>query len=267
MAWRPGQRANDRALEAPYEDVPDHILAGLWAWVQTSCAQDGGRTRPLGVHLRIPLPNDYASAMAALAKKCEDDRTFLLDIVEALLEMFGWDENRAAALRALLRNANSAYDVNDTWNGLMLRVTPEVKDQVQAVVDAAIGSPGDHLKNAWDEAYGRKPDPVKSYSESIKAVESALAPIVSPANLKATLGTIIRDVKAKPSKWEFAIADGNVSGVETVLKMTQVLWDGQTSRHGGVGTTRAETSEEARAAVHLAATLVQFAVGGSFSVA
>lgn len=103
----------------------------------------------------------------------------MLDLVEALLELFGFDSNRAATLKSLLRNANSAYDVNDRWDGLVLRVTPEVKDQVQAVVDTATGSPGDHLRDAWNEAYGRTPDPVKSYSESIKAVESALAPIVS----------------------------------------------------------------------------------------
>jgi hypothetical protein len=46
--------------------------------------------------------------------------------------------------------------------------------------------------------------------------------------------------------------------------MMWMLWQGQTSRHGGLGPTRAETPDEARAAVHLAASLVQFGVSGAF---
>lgn len=188
-----------------------------------------------------------------------------------MLELFShesaWDTDRAEQLEHLLYSANSAYAVNETNSGLEMRIVPEVRDQVQSVVDLATGSPGDHLRDAWNEAYGRTADPVKAYSESIKAVESAMAPIVSPANLKATLGTMIKDIGVKPAKWTFEIADGRASGVDTVLAMMQVLWDGQTSRHGGVNPTRPETVDEARTAVHLAATLVQFAVGGSFQLA
>ena len=86
-------------------------------------------------------------------------------------------------------------------------------------------------------------------------------------NDKQTLGTMIRDVAAKPSKWDFVIIDGAVGGVDTVLAMMRMLWDGQTSRHGGVNPTRDETDDEAKAAVHFAATLVQFGVSGAFSVA
>ena len=219
------------------------------------------------MHLRMALSGRSATERVSnYVDLCNAGKLPMLDIVEALLELYGWDDMRGEMLKTLLSNANSAYDVNATWSGLTLRVTPEVKAQVQAVVDAAVGSSGDHLRDAWNEAYGRAADPVKSYSESIKAVESAFAPIISPNNTKATLGTIIRDVRVKPSRWKFAIGDGAPGGVDTVLGMMQTLWDGQTSRHGGVATTRTETPAEARAAVHLSATLVQFAVGGSFKM-
>jgi hypothetical protein len=78
---------------------------------------------------------------------------------------------------------------------------------------------------------------------------------------------MIKDVSNKPSKWKFVVANANGSGVETVLQMMRTLWEGQTSRHGGPAPTRVETSDEARAAVHLAATLVQFGVSGAFQVA
>ncbi|MFI6986560.1 hypothetical protein ACIBSV_49580 [Embleya sp. NPDC050154] len=47
--------------------------------------------------------------------------------------------------------------------------------------------------------------------------------------------------------------------------MMQLLWDGQTSRHGKQTPTRPETLEEARAAVHAAAILVQWFVSGAFT--
>jgi hypothetical protein len=253
-------------LEAPYEDVPEHLAQPLWEWIggsfHTWHEVREERLTEVALHMRLRLPSlDPFSAFAARANA---DHEFVLDLTEALLELYGYDNGRAPQLQSILVAANSAYRVRDDMRGLELTVMPEVKDQVQAVVDAASGHAGDHLRNAWNEAYGRQADPVKSYSESIKAVESAMADVVSPQNGKQTLGTMVRDITGKPSKWEFEIQNGNASGVETVLAMLKVLWDGQTSRHGGSKPTRAETVAEARAAVHLAATLVQFAVGKSF---
>jgi hypothetical protein len=215
----------------------------------------------------MPLSaGSYSDQTRVYLNRCNDEPDFMLDVVEAMLERYGWDDGRALALNDLLRAANSAYTVKGSRDGLELRVAAGVKELVQEAVDAAGGSAGDHLANAWNEAYGRNHDAVKSYSESIKAVEAALAPHVSPQNPKQTLGTMIRDVAAKPSKWEFEIADGHVSNVETMLNMMRTLWDGQTSRHGGVTPTRPESIEAARAAVHLGATLVQWGVSGTFRV-
>lgn len=268
MPWRPGTRAQQRAIEAPYEDVPDHLAPPLMSWID-GCFQSEYEFRfermpDVAIRLRIQVPRAYDAARRELYRLCSEDRGFILDIVEVMLELYGRDGSRSATLDSLLTAANSAYGVRDDARGLELRIVPEVKEQVQSVIDVATGSPGDHLRNAWNEAYGLNPDPTKAYSESIKSVEAAMAPVVSPANLRATLGTIIKDVEAKPEKWIFEIADGRADGVDTVLRMMQVLWDGQSSRHGGVEPTRAETAGEARAAVHLAATLTQFAVGKTF---
>lgn len=272
MAWKPGQRKAERALEDPYEDVPAHLAQPLWDWIEeglqecASSSYDTSRLLALGLHLRIPLRGGGYDQVQTLRKHCSESQTNLLTITEAMLELWGWDRQRAEYLQGLLALSNSLYRVTDDWKGLEEVVAPGVKQQVQAVVTSASGSAGDHLTNAWNEAYGRQHDPVKAYSEAIKAVECALAPIISPQNLKQTLGTMIKDVAAKPSKWKFVIADGNVGGVDTLLHMMRMLWDGQTSRHGGLTPTRPETLEEARAAVHCAATLVQYGVSGAFSV-
>lgn len=256
MAWRPKARAAQRALEDPYENVPEHLAQPLFNWIASAFADgyhvDMDRFEELAIHLRTTIPGkSYNAKTEYLRMRANEDATVMLDLAEALLELYGWDGHRAIELDNLLTAANSLYRVEDGGRGLEERVAPGVKDAVAGVVTSAAGSAGDHLADAWNEAYGRQHDPVKSYSESIKAAEAALAARVSPQNGKQTLGTMIRDVSAKPSKWEFAIADGHVGGVETVLHMMRMLWDGQTSRHGGVNPTRSETLDEARAAVHL----------------
>lgn len=253
--------------------MPPHLAQPLWNWVEGGFRNDvyGGDTERLeqiAIDLRMPLrAGSVSEQIGTYLAGCNEDEDFVLDLVEALLERYAWDNRRALELQDLLRNANSAYAVKDSWDGLEERVAPGVKEAVAAAVDAAGGSAGDHLLNAWNEAYGRNQDPAKAYSEAIKAVEAALAPHVSPQNSKQTLGTMIKDVSQKPSKWKFVVADTNGSGVEAVLQMMRTLWEGQTSRHGGTAPTRVETSDEARAAVHLAASLVQFGVSGAFRAA
>jgi hypothetical protein len=261
-----------------HEDVPAHLRHQLWTWTAgyinlNSRGTGAQKVRDIANHMRY----DFAQApqlavhaspeqrmRAYIERRCQEPEE-QLRIIEFLLPSV--HESSAKVLEDVLRLGNSAYAVSSDGKRLEMRATPEVKTQVEAVVASAAGSAGDHLANAWNEAYGREPDPVKSYSESVKSVEAALAQHVSPQNGKQTLGTMIRDVSAKPSKWKFTIADGNVGGIDTVLHMMRMLWDGQTSRDGGVNPTRDETPEEAKAAVHLAATLVEFGISAAFSVA
>lgn len=257
--------------------MPDHLLTPMWAWFEGMVTDDSATMRDLGIHLRMVLPNvdtyaGSAQAMRQFADTFSGDRGLMLDAIEFLLERFcdttlyRHRRQEAKALENLLDSGNSLFRVKDDLTGLEMRAVPEVQQQVQAVVDSAKGSAGDHLADAWNQAYGRSNDPVKSYSESIKAVEASLAPVVSSKNLKATLGTMIGEVRSNPSLYQFAIAEGATShAVQTVLGLMQVLWEGQTSRHGGVKPTRHETVEEAQAAVHIAATLVQWATSGAFS--
>ena len=51
--------------------------------------------------------------------------------------------------------------------------------------------PAQHLRDAWQKAWGRSPDASAAYTNAVRAVEAAYAPIVSPKNGQATLGSII----------------------------------------------------------------------------
>ncbi|MYW06643.1 hypothetical protein GT354_51865 [Streptomyces sp. SID3343] len=129
------------------------------------------------------------------------------------------------------------------------------------------GSAGEHLAAAWTAAYGIQPDPVSAYSHCIKAVECAAHAIVEPNKDRATLGTMLGALKSIPHKFDLNIATaaGYADPIEAPRTMMRLLWDGQTSRHGKQTPTRPETLEEARAAVHAAATLVQWYVSGAIT--
>jgi hypothetical protein len=113
-----------------------------------------------------------------------------------------------------------------------------------------------HLTSAWNHAFGRNPDPSRAYAESIKAVEAAAIPVVSPNNSKATLGTVLGDLKAAPQKWQLVLSRPSTTGiapVEVVTHLVSLLWANQTDRHAPVQPIDQSQAEEA---VHIALMLV-----------
>ncbi|WPW32680.1 hypothetical protein P6B95_38460 [Streptomyces atratus] len=139
----------------------------------------------------------------------------------------------------------------------------------QAVVDAdaapAVGSAAEHLATAWGAAYGLHPDPVRAYSEAIKAVGCAAHSVVQPNHGRATLGTMLGKFKGNArAKFTTALStQSSNDAIAPVEAMMRALWDGQTSRHGKQTPTVPETLEAARAGLHLAATLVQWFASGA----
>jgi hypothetical protein len=90
-------------------------------------------------------------------------------------------------------------------------------------------------------------------------------PIVSPNDPTATLGKMIADIRVKPSKWKVHLEPSNSSDpVLEVVNMCDLLWKSQHTRHGVPDAeVRTEmTTEEAAAALHLAATLVHWFSSG-----
>ena len=245
--------------------MPDHLRQALTDWAIGAFFDlnnlAGQRYPEVAIHMRA---KQRPSGVGWWMEKCKSG-TFVLDLIQALLELYGYDGRRSHDLESILVRGNSMYTVAESARSLETRVEDGVRESVSEAIDSAGGSAGDHLVLAWNAAYGREPDPVRSFSESIKAVEYALATHVSPTNERQTLGTMIRDIKAKPSKWSFVIEGKGSRSIDTLLGMMETLWDGQTSRHGS-SSSRNETPEEARAAIHLAAALVQFGATGAFCI-
>ncbi|MDQ1051721.1 hypothetical protein QFZ76_009957 [Streptomyces sp. V4I2] len=173
------------------------------------------------------------------------DSMDLLDIVDVIL---GWEQPEGdewigiggdfeGRLARILDAAGSAYRVDDAGTGLEERVVPTVPDAVsQTIADASTapdaGSAAEHLSLSWQAAYGLHPDPVRAYSEAIKAVESAAHAVVEPNNSKATLGTMLRVIRDAAPKFTTTLGAGSTAPAEAMMR---ALWEGQTSRHGGQG--------------------------------
>ena len=74
-----------------------------------------------------------------------------------------------------------------------------------------------------------------------------------------------RDLKQAPGKWELAILgpDRAPRDISSLLAMLELLWQGQSDRHGGVAPTVPIPSDAADMAVHLAVSLVQWFQSGA----
>ncbi|MFF1679069.1 hypothetical protein ACFVYG_23900 [Streptomyces sp. NPDC058256] len=166
-------------------------------------------------------------------------------------------------LKQLLADGLSAYAVRADGRALVRRVDSTVAalvgDTAHAAQQAQRGSAAAHLRRAYAEAYALHPDPVRAYSESVKAVESAMHETLEPNNTKATMGTMLRELRQHPDRFVVALPGKSGSeGVTMVESMVSLLWTGQVSRHGGKQPTQGETDAQARMAVHLAGALVQW---------
>ncbi|MFJ3630380.1 hypothetical protein ACIPQ3_30250 [Streptomyces albidoflavus] len=214
-----------------------------------------------------PLTNRYGSPTYVLPLR-QAVGSQLLDVVDEILHSRAADDWEIRALGEMLDDAGSAYRVSEARDGLEERVAPAVREAVrQTMADAAAGpaagSAADHLAAAWQAAYGRSPDPVRAYSEAIKAVEGAAHAVIQPNNAKATLGTMLGELKNARHKFTVTIDSPDDDAVLLAEAMMRTLWTGQTSRHGSQTGTVPETLEAARAGVHLAATLVQWFISGA----
>jgi hypothetical protein len=273
------RQAGIGAEDVPYEGVPGHLEPVLQNWVSDRLHEVDGLDEELQLRLRADW--DLASS----------DGEDLLDVVDGILhwhpdltwedgdepadgepnpevdakfdaELQAW-RRLATRLEYLLEVAGSAWRVNKRADGLERRIDETIIAAASAAADAATPDARTHLANAWRAAYGRKPDPDKAYDEAVLAVEAVACPLVSPRNDRATLGTVIRDLRNQTVQWELAFGDtsGQPAGISRLIEMLALLWEGQ-SRHAGSPNSRYQTQVEAEGAVHLAATLVQWLTGG-----
>ncbi|MBO3664046.1 hypothetical protein [Microbacterium stercoris] len=276
MAWH-RRGADPEELAALHPGVPTWLRRFLLAWVEVVAYE--GSDYPYGtgrkpnalllaeyetsIRRSVSLVNEF-QAGGADRLLIEMGEAEFLDFVDFLIykveEQASGDSRRALAkLETILADAGSEWRVGSRagFASLEKRVPEGVVEAAESTITGS-GSAGALLSESWHAAFGRNPDTEEAYEKAIKAVEEAGAHVVTPNNKKATLGSMIRDMKAqKDWKLDLPTPDADVP-----LKMAEALWVGQESRHGGNGY-RKPTQAEAEAAVLLAVPLVQWFTSGA----
>jgi hypothetical protein len=249
-----------------YDGVPKHLRGALTGWFESCWPEENDEHRVLYDHLLLRLHVDHL----APGQMSEDE---LLDAVDAMLAWGPSSKDYLAGrvsanvsrghLKEILRIAASTWRVRDDGRGLERRVDDTVTAAVQQAVRTARDDAAAHLAAAWSAVYGRNPDPDRAYDEAVLAVEAVACPLICPNNGRRTLGTVIADLRNQTARWELVIGDstGQPAGPERLVEMLSLLWQGQ-SRHAGAPNSRRQNQAEAEAAVHLAATVVQWFTAG-----
>ena len=259
--WRPlhAREAGEPVISQTSDSASVSLEMALRSWIYE--ALDDEDAKRIAVRLDIPDALDHTSALYDEPTPYE-----MYEIIDAILylqpSVADYFVTERQSLQHLLDDSHSVYTIRLDGRGLENRAdstaTAALADSItnaNARVDA--GSAGDHLATAWAHAFAIHPDPVKAYSESIKAVEAAAHAIIEPNNAKATMGTMLGHMRSHPTDFLLMLPSPGVT-IDAVIGMMAALWAGQTSRHASQNPTRPETVEEARAAVHIAVALVEW---------
>jgi hypothetical protein len=273
-AWTPLSRRSAGLPPAePVETVPDWLYPRLAEWLYHVLQFTDGPVMVLRPgHGLTDTTRDIMIRVRTATQPwllAAEDPT-LLDAIDATVAHGDWvvdgwtNYGNPDTLERMLAAANFAWRVNADWRGLERRIDPIVTAAVTATIRTASAEAAGHIAAAWDACHGRQPDPDKAYAEAVKAVEAAACALVLPANGSATMGTVRDHLRDAPAKWDLVLPrkDGNAGPVTPVVEMLTALWEGQRSRHAGTASSRRQTQAEAEAAVHLAATLVQWLTAG-----
>lgn len=281
--WRPlsvREGGDKDKYDGPHEGVPDWLFPPLWGWVDallppvrvTMSPYPAGiaiyRRMAAALRTRFDAQNDRdgTTVERGLYDYVSYDPSRLLDVAGWVLDnMLGRDANGYAAVRSLnevLATAGSVYEVSEDEQDrfyLSRRVTEEMKASAQDAMRPADKATS-HLAAAWRAVYGRNPNPGHGYVQAVKAVEVVAIPVVSPKSASATLGTVIRDMRAAPANWRIELHHPNRE--DQTLAFVQALdliWKGQL-RHGDPrpDVPLDVTLPEAEAALNLAIPVVKW---------
>lgn len=274
-AWTP-LGASEEELETFLqlrEGLPDYMTESVIGWIRARKSnerdylswdflidfQTASKT-PLGVP--DSTMSGFKQMAAFLRNLPPQTMANLLDFILSTIPVKGY-ASWTNGLETILAKGGSSWAVGIRGgrNGLVARMPSSVVDVVASVTSASDRA-GAKLSQAWDKAYGPDAQPTDAYVAAVRAVEILICPLVSPKSDRATLGTVIRDLRNQSGSWTFAMKHGDGTDTSTeVVAVLQLLWKGQNDRHGS-GDYADVTIEEAQAAVLLASTVVGWLAKG-----
>ena len=173
-----------------HEGVPAWLKESMLDWIKRRCGDlpqvylRGDLRDPIQLELRVSLPMRLSQLPTEM----------YLDVIDYRLRHYRRTRFNVPIhedLEDILKKGGSAWRA--TERGLERQVEETLQATAESIFEAG-DHPASYLRDAWHKAWGRNPDASGPYREAVRAVETAYAPIVSPKNDPATLGTIIADI-------------------------------------------------------------------------
>jgi uncharacterized protein YqgV (UPF0045/DUF77 family) len=265
------------------KNIPEEaLLEGVPAWMRSSIERfiaqkitghdvaEVGRSWNAKMHnvdaieryLQIQLEGStptttYQNVMQYVGQ--DDERC--LDVVEAILATESHVQYSISPLNTILTTSGSKWMAVMQDSGqatLEERVSESAQNAFAIAVKESDFTTQQFLKTAWSDAFGRNPNASSAYSNSIKAIEAASWQAITPNDNKATLGTMLGELRSNIGRWKTSINDKSVDqGITVVKDIMQHIWDGQTDRHGTANTI-APSQEAAEQAILYAVVICNF---------
>jgi len=270
-AWRPVVPTGNE--EALVEEFPKYLREAVFEWLRTQAGvQSGNLYAEKFVEFQNAARTDLGftsgqymswkdTVLPHLRKVGHRDFTNLVDYFASRSY---WPGGTPHPLESILSSGGSAWTVT-RWNGQSARLTKRVADGVRAAVEPqlkATDAASRKLQEAWLDAYGTNPRASVAYSHAVVAVETAALSLMPTGKAEPTLASVFSLLEGENPKWTLIFRDSDKApNPMTLAAMMRTLWRGHESRHGRPEYTDA-TLEEARGAVILAATLVQWLTSG-----
>lgn len=258
------------------EQIPDTLRPALLKWLSGQLADrgrlvDGDSLLWVQTSLQEDLEWDGDDEHVDDVIETIQSRSdrFLLRVVDLLLSNLRESQSVNSAASAFedlewhLDHSRSSVCIvtrDDAWR-LSHRLPEGTEELVQEAATVANTSAGSHLAAAWRKAFDFDADPSGAMFESIRAVEAAAGPVVTPKDERAQLSKIVATLKSQQG-WGLVLRardDGHPDHVGVLIGMLETLAFAQRDRHPGAAP---PSVEEARAHAQLASTLVGwFATG------
>mgnify|MGYP000878191891 FL=1 len=208
--WEPlSVRRNQRQPFTPVDGVPDFLWQYAMRWIENALNDDTSIVCGLSIDLRLERAGNYLDyqgakyAIRACLEETGHDQIAALDVIDWLL---GHGFGHAQSLEHILKYAGHILRVSPDGNRLVERIDPALWDEYEQVTQPD-DQASQYMQEAWALAFGREPNSSDAWGRAIKAIETLLKPIVSPSDVRATLGKMISALRQSPDKWKCKLPD------------------------------------------------------------
>jgi hypothetical protein len=272
-----------------YPGVPTWLRESLWEWLRERLCTLVGRhpnqywdpsttairelERLCRIDIGWPGPgsdfSDRRKGLEALRDALYSDAVTFLTAVDLWLPRVSVAPR--GELQLILQDAASEWRVGelDSQPALVQRIDSTVQQAAEDLARQGTRA-GSLLADAWRHAFSMQRDPSASYRCSVRAVEAAAGPVLTPSDPRPSLGKMIHALRDGMSKWNFAFTiDSAVEPKRVLLEMMQLIWTNEYSRHVDADPTTPlhVSQEEAESAVVLGLTLVNWFSSGAIAAA